>query len=61
MYLVRKETLGHEVLQRFMARDMASAERKAQEWCPGVRLTRDSIFRHGYVDETQVTILQVQA
>jgi hypothetical protein len=56
-YLVRKERLDQTVVDRFHAQDMASAERKAKEWLPEVKLTQDRHFRYGQVGGFLVTIL----
>jgi hypothetical protein len=56
-YLVRKERLDQTVVDRFHAKDMASAERKAKQWLPEVKLTPGVHFRYGQVGEFLVTIL----
>jgi|DEB19_MinimDraft_3_1074340.scaffolds.fasta_scaffold141294_2 hypothetical protein len=56
-YLVRKERLDYTVVDRFHAKDMASAERKAKQWFPEVKLTQDKHFRYGQAGEFLVTIL----
>jgi hypothetical protein len=56
-YLVRKERLDHTAVDRFLAMDMASAERKCQEYLPGVKLSAGKHFRIGTQENFQVTVL----
>jgi len=56
-YLVRKERLDQTVVDRFIAKDMASAERKALEWDSKIKLSQGVHFRYGKAGKFLVTIL----